>query len=98
MKASSILLTLSILLLSSCKTNNQYTVETVYRQTTASGDSSMESKKEAITAATDSVAYLKAQAKFNEAQAKQSDDSKGVPVKFIVRNNKGNVVIKPGAY
>lgn len=65
----------------------------------ASGaDTSLTNKTISFDAASDSVAYLKGQNDFSEAKAKQSDDNKGLPVKFIVRNDKGNVVLPPGSF
>lgn len=95
MKKLSILVSLPVLLLISCGGGNTYTMETYYSDSKGTGDTTMVTEKDNISADTDSAAYMKAQEKFNALMAK-SGDKHGLPVKFTVRNNDGNFVVAPG--
>ncbi|MEO5893420.1 MAG: hypothetical protein ABIQ31_24420, partial [Ferruginibacter sp.] len=88
-------LSFPVVLLLSCSGKNTYTIETFYSSNKNTGDTTLTSKKDNITADTDSAAYVKANDQFNKLTSK-SGDNNGMPVKFTIRNHEGVIVIAPG--
>ena len=78
-----------------CGGKNSYEMETFYSATKNAGDTATTSEKDNITAETDSAAFVKAQEKFN-SQLNKSENDKGMPVKFTLRNHDGVIVTQPG--
>jgi len=96
MKKLSILISFSMVVLISCNSKNSYTMETVYKETKAGGDSVMVTKNETISADSDSLAYLEAQKQFNELVGKMPNNNNGMPVSFLLKNSKGAVISAAG--
>ena len=95
MKNFLVIISFFAITLISCNGKNSYTFEAFYSENKNNGDTMMVSKKDNITADNDSIAFMKAQEKFNELMAKSGDDN-GLPVKFTLRDNKGVIITEPG--
>lgn len=83
------------LLLISCNSGDSYKMETFYSNDKGDGDTTMTSKTNTIYAATDSIAWLKAQDEFNSTKSKANTED-GLPVKFTLRNKNDVIVAGPG--
>lgn len=69
-------------------------METFYSNNKGDGDTTMTSKTNTIKAATDSLAWLKAQDAFNSTKS-NADDKDGMPVKFTLRDKDDVIVAGP---
>ena len=85
------------ILIGSCKQKNEYSVEIGYTISGLKGDSILTNKENWFTAPNDSVAFIKGAQDFATARLQKTDTS-GKPTKFLVRNKKGDIILKPVNY
>ncbi|CAN5631179.1 hypothetical protein BH11BAC3_BH11BAC3_08130 [soil metagenome] len=83
-----------LLLLISCNSGESYKMETFYSNDKGNGDTTMIGKTSTIRAASDSLAWVKAEEAFNATKSK-ADNKDGMPVKFTLRDKDDVIVAGP---